>query len=39
MLVARDHLFAFFGYKDKMLFSDTIEFLNLLSEEPEKEKF
>ena len=39
MMVARDHLFAFFGYKDQMLFSDTIEYLNLLSEEPEKENF
>ena len=39
MMIARDHLFAFFGYKDNMIFSDTIEFLNLLSEEPEKEKF
>ena len=36
MIIARDHLFAFFGYDDKTLFSKTIEFLNLQSEEPEK---
>ena len=39
MMIARDHLFAFFGYDDKTLFSETIEFLNLLSKEPEKEEF
>ena len=32
MMIVRDHLFAFFGYDDKTLFSETIEFLNLQSE-------
>jgi len=38
-VIVRDHLFVMFGYRDKSIYADTLEYLNLLQEEPEQGEF
>ncbi len=38
-MIVRDHLFVFFGYSAPDKYAENIEYLNLLSEEPEKGSF